>query len=121
MPMTERQIEHNIKLSAEDLSFLFYHTHTSMHSSKGFPDVCIAGPLGSNAPSVLYYEVKTPVRKVTPEQLAWMITLRNAGLVARIVYEHEHLLPGKYPAFEATLGDVYDDLAEAYQRHVEAQ
>jgi hypothetical protein len=116
--MREDQIVHNMRLTAQDLGFLFYHTYDSRRSDKGFPDTVVCGPVGSSAPSTLYYEVKTRKRRVEYEQLLWLQTLRAAGYVARLIYEDETQMPGKHPDFEATLGDYNQDIADAYQRHL---
>lgn len=105
MAMTETQIQQNIKSTVENLSFLYYHTRNSFASDKGFPDVVVAGPLNSAAPSVMYYETKGPNGVISPEQQMWIDTLTAAGQIARIV-------------FEADLPTVYDDVEAAFSRHM---
>ena len=107
MAMTETQIQRNIKDTAEALGFAYYHTRNSFASDKGFPDIVVAGPINSNAPSVFFYETKGPRGKVSPEQVMWIAILVNAGLTARIVFEEDLAL-------------VYDDIERAYAKHLNA-
>jgi hypothetical protein len=105
MAMTEDQIKKNIRDTAESLGMLAYHTRNSFGSDRGFPDLVVAGPVGSSAPSVMYYETKGPRGVVSSDQQMWIDTLIAAGQIARIV-------------FEADLPTVYDDVEAAFARHL---
>lgn len=107
MAMTEPEILRSIKLTAKQLGFAFYHTRNSFASDEGFPDIAIAGPIGSLAPTTLFYETKGPRGKVTDKQAMWLDLLSASGLIARLVYE-------------ADLPYVYEDLERAYRTHLEA-
>lgn len=106
--MTETQIQRVIKETATALSFAFYHTRNSFGSDEGFPDIVVAGPIASAAPSVLFYETKGPRGKVTPKQELWLSLLQGAGCTARLIYEDD-------------LPTVYADIEHAYQRHLDAR
>ena len=107
MPMTETQIQKNIKDSAEALGLVYYHTRNSFGSDKGFPDIVVSGPVGSPAPSTMFYETKGPRGKVSDDQLMWLGLLSASGLIARLIYE-------------ADLPLVYDDLEAAFAKHLKA-
>ena len=92
-----------IKLAARELGFLTYHNLYAPGSDPGFPDLTICGPMDCPVATTLFYEVKGPRGKPSERQLQWLATLTAAGHIARLVYE-------------ADLGVVYDDLAEAYAR-----
>jgi hypothetical protein len=56
--------------------WMTYHTHTSINSASGFPDlVCVHTTL----PLTLYAELKTETGAVTETQATWLNALAKAG------------------------------------------
>lgn len=72
--MPERQLQENVRLTAKTLGVLYYHTHTSIHSPKGFPDVILLAP-----PVCLFRELKSQNGRLTDDQQAWLDGLAGCG------------------------------------------
>lgn len=93
LPETETMFEASIMALARLMGWAVYHTHNSRHSSKGFPDLCLAKP-----GKTIYAEVKNATRKVTPEQWDWLWVLQHNGLVECYVWR-----PHDFPEIERVL------------------
>ena len=78
--MSEAQLDAAIRRILRDLpSLLWYHTHDSRRSPRGFPDLVAVGPQG-----VLFRELKTAKGKVSPAQEAWLEAMLAGGVDAGI-------------------------------------
>lgn len=73
--MTEREFSQSIVDAARTLGWRVYRTWTSLHSPKGFPDLCMV-----RRGRILFAELKTDTGKVTPDQQAWLDDLRAVGV-----------------------------------------
>lgn len=62
--------------AAEVLGWTWYHTHDSRKSPGGFPDLFMAHPKARRS---LHAELKTELRELTREQVAWGIVLLELG------------------------------------------
>lgn len=70
--LTERQLQDNITGLCRWLGLLCYHTHHSMHSAAGFPDLVIVGT------SVIFAELKSATGDMTKAQTAWADAIDEA-------------------------------------------
>jgi hypothetical protein len=95
--MTEKELQSAIKTAALHLGYLCYHTHYSIGSDPGFPDLHVIGH-GRQ----FVFEFKGPRGKVSPAQERWIAAYRAVGVDARIVW------PADYDA-------VMQELMTAYQ------
>jgi len=77
--MSEKQLQAAVEQMCRLLQLRHYHSWTSIHSGRGFPDLVIAGPSG-----VLWRELKRQKEHPTPPQQAWLDTLHAAGQDAGI-------------------------------------
>lgn len=73
--MTEKDLLNNIRELARLLRWLDYHTWTSIHSPRGFPDLVLVRP-----PRIIFAELKSSGRNPTPAQQEWLDALRRCGL-----------------------------------------
>lgn len=74
--MTERQLQDRIIAYCQWLRLKVYHVNRSdkgVVSSKGFPDLVIAGPMGT-----IFVELKSQAGKVTEEQKEWLAVLSRS-------------------------------------------
>jgi VRR-NUC domain-containing protein len=70
--MTEKELQTSIERGARVLGWRVYHTWSSMHSPKGFPDlVMIKGD------RLIFAELKNETGKVTEDQEAWLRDLQH--------------------------------------------
>ena len=67
--MSEAELEIHVRALVKDLGLLWYHTHDSRHSPRGFPDLVIVGR------GVIYRELKTTKGKVSDDQAEWLHAL----------------------------------------------
>lgn len=70
--LTERMLQDNITALCRWLGLLCYHTHHSMHSAAGFPDLVIVGR------SVIFAELKSTTGELTKAQTAWAEAIDEA-------------------------------------------
>ena len=74
--MTETELRENIRDAAKKLGWGFYHTWTSLHSAKGFPDLVLVRAGHAQCPGrVIFAELKTDIGKTSPEQDEWLAAL----------------------------------------------
>lgn len=71
--ISERVFQEQIRKLALYLGWLCYHTHDSRRSAAGFPDCVLV-----RGNRVIYAELKAAKGRVTPEQQAWLESLRRA-------------------------------------------
>lgn len=69
---------------ARRYDWLYYHTHDSRHSPRGFPDLLLAHPTPGRGP-VYAWELKTNQGKLTMEQQLWLTALNGKTIDARLV------------------------------------
>lgn len=86
--MTEAQLLQAVRDLARMLRLLTYHTHSSIRSEPGFPDLVLVGR------GVLYRELKTSKGRVTAAQQQWIDGLIRAGQDAAI-WRPEDLASGR--------------------------
>ena len=98
--MTEAQLQRAIVLAAKQLGFLCYHSAYSIGSEPGFPDLTIVGK-----GRLWMLELKGPKGRVSERQEAWIETLCQAGIDARIIW------PADYDAVMAELMQAYEEAA----------
>lgn len=72
--------------------WVLYHTHDSRRSPAGFPDLVLVRE------RVVFAELKAEKGRVTPEQLAWLGRLWQAGAEAYL------WRPSGWPEIERLLG-----------------
>ncbi len=70
-PVKESEFQANVRDLALRLHWLCYHTHDSRRSDPGFPDDVFV-----RAPRVVFMELKSEGGQLTPEQVAWKVTLQ---------------------------------------------
>lgn len=78
---------------AEANGWQVYHTHSSIGSQKGFPDLVMV-----RVPTVAYAELKREDGTATPEQVVWADKLRRSG---QVVYLWR---PSHWPVVQQVLG-----------------
>ena len=72
--LTEEEFQRQVTDLATFCGGIWYHTHDSRHSAKGFPDLCLV-----KGKRLLFLELKSERGKLTPEQVAWLNALHEAG------------------------------------------
>ena len=77
--LTEAKMESRLRELCKLRGWLFYHTHDSRRSDKGFPDVVISKPDGSKP---LFVELKVKTR-LSREQCHWLTNLYDYAFVVR--------------------------------------
>ena len=77
--ITEKHLQELVRKSALLLGYKYFHVWNSMHSPKGFPDICMVRPKDGR---LIFLELKSAKGKVTPEQQEWIDAL---GKVAESV------------------------------------
>ncbi|MGI8994178.1 MAG: VRR-NUC domain-containing protein [Nocardioidaceae bacterium] len=77
--MTERQLLDALRDACKWAGLLVYHTHDSRRSERGYPDLCIVGPVG-----LLFRELKAERGRLTTDQQLWLDRLTEAGANAAV-------------------------------------
>ena len=72
--MTEKELQASLVRAAKTFGWRVYFTWRSLHSPKGFPDLCMV-----RGDRLIFAELKTDKGKVTPDQQAWQDDLRAFG------------------------------------------
>ena len=72
----EEKFQADIKKWAEANGWLYYHTHRSDRSPKGFPDVVMV-----RGGRIIFAELKAGKNKATTEQLKWLDELGKAEVL----------------------------------------
>jgi hypothetical protein len=73
----EKELQEDLRRKCNTFALLYYHTHNSKNSPKGFPDAMIASPPGA-VPRLLVAELKTPWNpNPTLSQRAWLDLYRQ--------------------------------------------
>lgn len=75
----ESDLLQNVRDTCAVLRLLAYHTHASIHSPSGFPDLVILGPGG-----ILFRELKSATGIVSAAQEMWLRALKAAGMDAEV-------------------------------------
>lgn len=92
---TEAQFQNAVLNVAKAGGWRVYHTHNSMHSAKGFPDLVLV-----KDGRLVFAELKSKTGKVTPEQEAWLAALGD--VVPEMVAAHVWR-PGDWDDLEGVL------------------
>ena len=74
--MSEREFQAAVMKVAHQLGWTFYHTHDSIGSQAGFPDLALV-----RKGRFFFAELKTESGKVSKEQQKWLDMLENARVV----------------------------------------
>jgi hypothetical protein len=74
--VTEKMWQRQVESWARRAGWLPYHTHNSMGSTSGFPDLVLLRPRTSE---VIYAELKTDRGKLSQPQLLWIDALKACG------------------------------------------
>jgi hypothetical protein len=82
---TEKGFLQAIRDLARILAWTEYHTYSSMHSSRGFPDLVLIRP-----PCIIFAEVKTEKGRVTITQQEWIDMLKRCPGVEVYIWRPEH-------------------------------
>lgn len=82
--MKEREWQAKVVETCNWLGLRHYHTFDSRRSVAGYPDLTVVGPYG-----VVFFELKSPKGRVTPQQEAWIADLQKAGQMAMVVRPHD--------------------------------
>lgn len=69
---SEKQFSQRVVDAAHRFNWLVYRTWNSIHSPKGFPDLCMV-----RLSRVIFAELKREKGKVTPAQAQWLEALGN--------------------------------------------
>lgn len=89
---TEQQFQRAVIEYAQILRWLCYHSWTSIHSSKGFPDLVLCRP-----PQLIYVELKSEKGRVSTDQRTWLDSLIACGCEAYL------WRPSDWPEIEVRL------------------
>ena len=73
--MPERELAENVRLLSTSLGWQHYHTWSSIHSARGFPDCCLVKP-----PRLLFVELKRQAGSVTTAQKGWLDALHGCNI-----------------------------------------
>lgn len=76
----ERDLQDAIRTAALRNNWLFYHTHRSDRSDRGFPDCCCV-----KDGRMLFLEIKAQKGRVSPKQRAWIDALEDVPMVTAAV------------------------------------
>jgi hypothetical protein len=96
--LTEQDLQNAVKSAAKHLGYLCYHTHYSIGSEAGFPDLHVIGH-GRQ----FVFEFKGPKGRISPDQRRWIETYQAIGVDARFVF------PGDYETVLAELMQAYEE------------
>ena len=66
-PVTEKQLEGQVRDLARLFGWEYYHPWLSIHSPRGWPDVSLCRP-----PRLVFLELKTEKGKVSEHQQKWL-------------------------------------------------
>lgn len=72
--VTEKQFQEAVQDLATVFGWLAYHTHFSLRSAAGFPDLVLV-----RADRLVFIELKTEDGRVTVEQAHWMQAIAATG------------------------------------------
>ena len=75
--ITEKHLQELVRKSALLLGYKYFHVWNSMHSPKGFPDVCMVRPKDGR---LIFVELKSAKGKVTAEQQEWLDALNRVSV-----------------------------------------
>lgn len=78
--VSEKEFQDTVTDALSLFGWLWYHTHDSRRSNKGFPDV-----VAVRGQRVLFIELKREDGRVTVEQKDWLLKLRDAGREAFVL------------------------------------
>jgi hypothetical protein len=77
-PMTEKAFMAAVVKLAKMLGWEHYHTWTSIHSPRGFPDLVLARPKERDYTDLIFAELKSESGTLTAAQERWIELLRTA-------------------------------------------
>jgi len=88
----ERPFQAQVEIWARRAGWLAYHSWSSLHSARGFPDLCLV-----RGTRLLFVELKTSKGEVTQSQREWLQALSLVPGIEVYVFR---------PADEATIKEV---------------
>jgi hypothetical protein len=71
-PISEREFQNQVTKIATQFNWLWYHTHDSIGSQAGFPDLCLV-----RKGRLMFVELKAEHGKLSLEQNRWLYELRS--------------------------------------------
>jgi len=74
--MSEAKFQRTVMKIAVQLNWLIYHTHNSIGSAAGFPDLCMVKDR-----RYIMAELKTEKGKVSVEQQRWIDALKRTAII----------------------------------------
>ncbi|MDQ3273531.1 MAG: VRR-NUC domain-containing protein [Actinomycetota bacterium] len=93
MAMSEKELQDAVlKRCRINYRYLSIHIQDPLRSAPGFPDIFIVGNSGSR-----FWEFKTEIGEVTPNQAMWILRLNQAGHIAAVIRPTD-LLSGRVDA-----------------------
>ncbi len=92
-PLTEKELDAQIRELAQLLGWTTYHTWRSLHSEAGYPDLTLVRP-----PRVIFAELKTDRGKLSWSQRNWLELLGQCPGIEVYTWR-----PADWPAIERTL------------------
>lgn len=88
--ITESQFQAQVIELAQILGWMEYHAWRSFHSPKGWPDLVLLKHVGLGVSRLVFLELKTGNRKMTPAQQDWLNCLAEVpGVVAWCVHPED--------------------------------
>jgi len=84
--MTEKLFQGRVEQALKVAGFAVYHTWSSLHSTKGFPDLIAIHP---KRKKIMVVEVKSETGKLRPEQNDWLEWFSLCGIDARVLRPSE--------------------------------
>lgn len=79
--VTERQWQAQVETWAKRAGWRVYHTWRSIHSTPGFPDLCLVKP-----PRVVFMELKSQKGLLSKAQMEWLVALGECSGVESYMY-----------------------------------
>lgn len=81
LQVTEKQFTQQIADLARFLGYKYYHPWLSIHSPRGFPDICLV-----KGKRLIFAELKTDKGVLSPHQIEWLDALKETGKVEVYVW-----------------------------------
>ena len=81
--MSEKKLMWEIVKCGREEGYTEFHPYSARKSTPGYPDLTLAHPLDAD---ILFFETKTQLGKLTPEQMKWGgLLVGRSGVEYRII------------------------------------